>query len=134
VNEILLATHNPGKVHEYTELLADLDIILMSLSDVGITLEVEEKGQSYEENALLKVEAYGKASGMVTLADDSGIEVDVLNGEPGILSARYGGVTGRAQHQHLLGKLIGVPLEERNARFRCVTMLWEPGGQVHKGE
>ncbi|KAA3645720.1 MAG: RdgB/HAM1 family non-canonical purine NTP pyrophosphatase [Chloroflexi bacterium] len=134
MKEILVATHNPGKVFEYSELLADLDVKWLSLDDVGITLDVQENGSSYEENAMLKVRAYVEASKMLTLADDSGIEVDALNGEPGIYSARYGGVKGSTQHKFLLDKLEGVPMEERTARFRCLTLLAEPGGVIHKGE
>ena len=134
VKEILVATHNPGKVFEYSELLADLDIKCLSLNDIGVTLDVEENGISYEENAMLKVKAYVEASQMLTLADDSGIEVDALGGEPGIYSARFGGVKGSAQHKFLLDKMEGVPFKERKARFRCLTLLAEPDGNIHKGE
>ena len=134
MKEILVATHNPGKVFEYSELLADLDIKWLSLDDLGIEFDVEENGTTYEENAMLKIQAYLKASQMLTIADDSGIEVDALGGEPGIYSARYGEVKGSAQHKYLLDKMADVRMEKRTARFRCLTLLAEPGGKIYKGE
>jgi len=86
---LLIATTNPGKVREYKSLLADLDIDLVGLKDVGINEEIEENGSTYIENAELKARAYAEVSGLLTLADDSGLEVDALNGRPGIHSARY---------------------------------------------
>ena len=89
--ELLIATRNPGKVREFQELFRDLPYRLLSLDEVGVTGEVEETGQSFRENAWLKASEYSKLSGLLTLSDDSGLEVDALGGEPGIHSARYGG-------------------------------------------
>ena len=89
--KLLVATHNQGKVREFAEMLADMQIEFLSLDDVGITMDVEETGATFRENALLKANAYAKMSGLLTLADDSGLEVDALHGAPGIYTARYGG-------------------------------------------
>ena len=85
---LLVATNNPGKVKEYQDLLAGLDMELCGLVDLGITDEVEETGQTFEENARLKATAYGQISGLLTLADDSGLEVEALGGAPGVFSVR----------------------------------------------
>ncbi len=98
----------------------------------GIEVEVREEGRSFEENALLKARAYAEASGSAALADDSGLEVDALGGEPGVLSARYAGRHGddRANIALLLHKLSGVPWERRKARFRCVIAIAGPSGYI----
>ena len=88
--KLLIATGNPGKMREYRELLAGVPFQLVSLSDVGITSEVEETGATFHENAALKTNGYAALSGLLTLADDSGLEVDALDGAPGVYSARYG--------------------------------------------
>ena len=89
--KLLIATTNRGKLKEYREMLAGLPFEVMSLEDAGITLDVEETGETFEENAILKAKTYAAMSGMLTLADDSGLEVDALGGEPGVRSARYAG-------------------------------------------
>ena len=88
---LLIATTNRGKLKEYREMLDGLPFEVMSLEDAGITLDVEETGETFEENAILKAKTYAAMSGMLTLADDSGLEVDALGGEPGVRSARYAG-------------------------------------------
>ena len=88
---LLIATGNPGKMHEYADLLIGLPYKLVCLKDVGITHDVNETGETFEENAWLKASEYSSISGLLTLADDSGLEVDSLNGDPGVRSARYGG-------------------------------------------
>ncbi len=88
---LLVATHNPGKVAEYADMLSDLDIKWQSLDDIGLTQEVDESGLTFLENAKLKAAAYAQATGLLTLADDSGLEVDALDGAPGVLTARFGG-------------------------------------------
>ena len=135
--KILVATHNKGKLGEYAGLLAGIvdeeRLEWVSLKDVGITHDVEETGQTFEENARLKAVAYAKESGLLTLADDSGLEVDVLNGEPGIYSARYGGpgLDDEGRYRLLLKKLKGVEEGKRGARFRCVVALVVPGGEIY---
>ncbi len=126
---LLIATGNPGKLREYRGLLKDAPYNLVSLNDAGITSEVEETGDTFAENAWLKAAGYADMSGLLTLADDSGLEVDALDGEPGVLSARYGGDachTDADRVDLLLRNLEGVPWEKRTARFRCVINLVDP--------
>ena len=130
--QLLLATNNPGKVAEFRQLLEGCGWELVTPADIGLDLHVDETGQTYAENATIKAEAYAKASGLVTLADDSGLEVDALGGRPGLLSARYAGLdrTDEGRVQALLQELAGISDEERSARFRCVIAIAEPGGRV----
>jgi XTP/dITP diphosphohydrolase len=129
--KLLIATNNSNKVREYHEILADLPVTVTYLADEGIILDPEETGATFEENAIIKAQAFAQASGLLTLADDSGLEVDVLDGEPGVYSARYGG-TAKDDHggrnRLVLGKLAAknVPWSERTARFRCVIALATP--------
>ncbi len=134
--KLLVATHNPGKVREYRDLLADLPLQVTYLDEEGITLEVAETGQSFAENAQLKAVAYARASGLWTWADDSGLEVDALAGAPGIYSARYAGeaATDADRYRKLLDALAGVPWSRRTARFRCVVALATPEGRVRTCE
>ena len=123
---LLIATGNPGKMREYAGLLRDITLELVSLRDLAITHEVEETGETFEENAWLKASEYAAISGLLTLADDSGLEVDALSGEPGVRSARYGGdscTRDQDRVQLLLKNLEGVPWDERGARFRCVIAI-----------
>ena len=126
---LLLATHNLGKVREYLELLTDIPFVLTSLGSEGITQDIEETGESFEDNARIKAEAYAKLSGMFTFADDSGLEVDALSGRPGVHSARYGGhsLTDEERVLLLLKNLDKVPWDQRTARFRCVIAISGPG-------
>ncbi len=126
MRELLIATHNVGKLREFAAILADLNLRLYSLADLGITSAIAETGQTFAENARLKAEGYLALSGLPTLADDSGLEVAALGGAPGVHSARYGGVTGAAQLQYLLDQLAGVPWHQRLARFVCVIALAHP--------
>lgn len=123
MNELLIATHNPGKLREYAQIFAGLGLTLRTLDDLGITSDIEESGTTFTENARLKAEGYLHLSGLPTLADDSGLEVAALNGAPGVYSARYGGVSGQAQLEYLLKQMEGVPFHERLARFVCVIAL-----------
>ena len=123
---LLIATGNPGKMREYQGLLKDTPFKLVSLRELGITHEVDETGETFEENAWLKASEYAAISGMLTLADDSGLEVDALSGEPGVRSARYGGDSCAGDQDRvalLLKNLEEVPWEERTARFRCVIAV-----------
>ena len=126
---LLVATGNPGKLREYTELLRDAPFDLVSLSALGISHQVEETGATFAENAWLKASEYATVSGMLTLADDSGLEVDALAGEPGVKSARYGGDACHSDADRvalLLRNLDGVPWKKRTARFRCVINIANP--------
>ncbi len=126
MRELLIATHNPGKLREFTDIFADLDLRLYSLADVGIQTVLEETGQTFAENARLKAEGYRSLSGLPTLADDSGLEVAALGGAPGVHSARYGGLSGPAQLQYLLDQMRDIPWHQRLARFVCVIALAHP--------
>jgi XTP/dITP diphosphohydrolase len=129
---LLVATNNKGKLREYAELLRGLPFELTTLSEQGITEEVEESGSSLEQNAVRKATAYVSLSGLTTLADDSGLEVDALGGEPGPLSRRYAGdnASDKERNDFLLAKLRNIPREERKARFRCVIAIATPGGGI----
>jgi len=131
-DRLLLATNNQGKARELKALLRGLPFELVLPGELGITTEVEEAGSSLEENARLKATVLARESRLLALADDSGLEVDVLGGEPGPLSARYAGegASDKDRVEYLLAKLKGVPREKRTARFRCVIAIAEPGGKV----
>jgi XTP/dITP diphosphohydrolase len=129
---LLLATNNKAKVREYRSLLQALPFRLVTLAERGITLEVDEVGESLEENARLKAVLLSGESRLVALADDSGLEVDALGGEPGRLSARYAGegASDRDRVNYLLSRLEGVPWERRSASFRCVIAVATPDGRL----
>jgi XTP/dITP diphosphohydrolase len=132
VYKLLLATNNQAKVREYRSLLRDLPLELVSPLELGITTTVSEEGESLEENARLKATALAWESQLLALADDSGLEVDALGGEPGRLSARYAGegASDRDRIDYLLARLRGVPWERRTARFRCVIAMATAEGEV----
>jgi XTP/dITP diphosphohydrolase len=134
--KLLVATNNAGKLREYVELLNGLPFELSTLAGEGILDEIEETGLTLEENAVRKASAYAALSGLITLADDSGLEVDALGGEPGPLSRRYAGdnATDRERNDFLLSKLKDVPWEKRGARFRCVIAIATPGGRMETCE
>ena len=131
-DKLLLATNNRGKARELKELLRELPFELFLPGELGITAEVEETGRSLEENARLKATVLARESRLLALADDSGLEVDFLGGEPGLLSARYAGegASDKDRVEYLLAKLKGVPREKRTARFRCVIAMATPEGKV----
>ncbi len=126
--KLLIATNNPHKIREYKEIFAGLPLSLTYPADEGLTLDPEETGATFEENAIIKARAFAQAGGLLTLADDSGLEIDALGGEPGIYSARYG-QTAKDDHvgryRLVLNKLAAknIPWAKRTARFRCVIAL-----------
>jgi len=130
--KLLLATNNKGKMREYKHMLKDLPFELVSPAEVGINTEVDEVGGSLEENAILKAATLARESRLLTLADDSGLEVDALGGEPGGLSARYAGegASDEDRVNYLLSRLKDVPEGKRSARFRCVIAIATPDGEV----
>ena len=130
--KLLLATYNKGKIREFRSLLSGIPYEILSLSDCGITQEVEENGETYEQNAILKATSMASISCLLSLADDSGLEVDALGGEPGIRSARYAGAnkTDADRIAFLLEKLKGSPDIHRTAQFRCVIAIAVPNGKV----
>ena len=127
-NRLLLATNNAHKHRELRRLLGHLPLALVTPDEVGLSLEVAEDGATYEANALAKARAFADASGLLALADDSGIEVDALGGRPGLHSARYGGpgLTDEDRVARLLRELADVPDGERTARYRAVLALAAP--------
>jgi XTP/dITP diphosphohydrolase len=129
---LLLATNNKGKVREYKSLLRGIPYEIVTPAERGITTEVSESGQTFEENARLKATTFAKESGLLTLADDSGLEVDALEGEPGVHSARYAGegASDTDRINYLLARLKDVPGEKRTARFRCIIAIATPKGKV----
>ncbi len=133
-NRIIFATGNKGKVKEIQAILADLGMEVITMKEAGIELDIEENGQTYEENALIKtraVAAHPNAEGCIVMADDSGLEIDYLNKEPGIYSARYMGedTSYRIKNGNLIERLEGVADEERTARFVCAIAAILPDGQ-----
>lgn len=126
--KLLLATRNQGKIRELIEMVDDLQVEWLSLDDVRSSLTVAENGETFEENAILKAKGYAAESGLLTLADDSGLEVDALGGRPGVHSARFGGpdLTPEQRYLLLLDELKEVPPVKRGARFHCVMALATP--------
>ncbi len=125
--DVLLGTSNAGKLREVSQILVDLPVRLVSLRDVGLeSLEVDEPYETFEENALHKANAYAKASSMITVADDSGLQVDALGGRPGVYSARYAPGSDRDRYLKLLGELEGIPDAARSARFVCIAAAVNP--------
>ena len=132
---LLLASNNGGKLREVRALLADLRVV--SPADLGIELDVEETGQTFAANAELKARAYAAASGYIALADDSGLEVDALDGTPGVRSARYGApdLDDEGRYLHLLSELQSYPEpSQRIARFRCAISAISPDGRQCRAE
>jgi XTP/dITP diphosphohydrolase len=127
---LLLASANQGKLRELRTILGGLGVELVGLAEAGLGQppEVEETGDTFLENALLKARAYAAWSGLAAVADDSGLEVDALGGAPGVRSARYAGpgASDQANLDKLLAALEGVPPERRTARFRCAAVLVDP--------
>ena len=130
---LLIATRNLGKVREFADLFAGLRV--RSLDDFPDTAEVDETGSTFLQNACLKASSYARQTGLHALADDSGLEVDALNGAPGVYSARFAanadaGEGDSANNAHLLAQLQTVPDDQRTARFRCVLALADPDGRI----
>jgi XTP/dITP diphosphohydrolase len=130
--KLVLATNNTGKVKEYRSLLDGIPFDLITPKELGITMTVEETGDTYRENARLKACALAAQCGLTALADDSGIEVEALHGAPGVISARYAGenASDKERVSFLLSQLKDVPQEKRTARFYCVIAVAQPDGKV----
>jgi len=126
MKKILFATTNKGKIKEVSSILKKLDITPVSISDITSTLsDVPETGTTFKQNAIIKAKAYGKISGLITLADDTGLEVDILGGKPGIFSARYAS-TDKQRISRLLKELKDVPQNKRTAKFISVIAIFDP--------
>ena len=124
ISKIVLASGNKGKLREFNQVLGDLGVEVLPQSEFSVS-DADETGLSFIENAILKARHAAAATGLPALADDSGLEVDALNGAPGIYSARFSGpeATDRKNNEHLLEKLSGLPTDQRSARFRCVLVF-----------
>ena len=129
--KIVFATGNTGKMREIREILADLDLEVVSMKEIGFNMPIAENGTTFEENALIKARAVAGQCGEIVLADDSGLEVDYLNGDPGIYSARYMGeeTPYSIKNAAIIERLAGVPDEKRTARFVCAIAAVFPDGQ-----
>lgn len=130
--KLLIATTNAGKQRELRSLLKECPFHLVVPSDLGITIEVPETGSSYDENAAIKAQAFLEASGIAVISDDTGLEVDALNGAPGLHSARYSSLPGAKDSDRrakLLGALAGLP-QPWTARFRCTVAVAAPGQEI----
>ena len=127
---LLVATHNQGKIREYQQLLADLHLQVTSLAQQNISHDVDETGTTFAENAILKAKEYAQLSGLLTWADDSGLEIDALQGRPGVYSARYGGkgLSEKDRYELVLRELQETAAPPWSARFRCVVALAMPNG------
>lgn len=126
MKKLLIATHSKGKFPEIKKILEGLPFEIVNLDDVGIDFEIEETGKTFRENAILKARAYGKITGLLTLAEDSGLEVDALGGMPGVCSARYCDGTDEDRDRLLLKNLKSVPAKKRTARFKAVVAVFDP--------
>ncbi|MCS7220192.1 MAG: XTP/dITP diphosphatase [Anaerolineae bacterium] len=133
---LLIATRNQGKLREYRQLLANMPVEITDLDELGITEEVAETGSTFVENAVQKALTYARLSGLWTWADDSGLEVDALGGEPGVHSARFAGLeaTDADRYGLLLQRMAHVPPGQRTARFYCVIAIATPEGHVEVAE
>ncbi|MDO4519239.1 MAG: XTP/dITP diphosphatase [Eubacteriales bacterium] len=132
MNRIIFATGNQGKLREIREILSDMNIEVVSMKEAGIDVEIIEDGKSFRENAIIKAKTICEASKEIALADDSGLEIDYLNKEPGIYSARYMGenTSYHIKNNNLIERLAGVPDEKRTARFVCEIAAAFPDGTV----
>lgn len=132
MKKIIFATGNQGKMKEVREILKDLDAEVLSMKEAGVRAEIVEDGTTFEENAVIKAKAVCRLTGEIALADDSGLEVDYLNKEPGVYSARYMGedTSYHIKNKSIIDRLQGVPDEKRTARFVCVIAAAFPDGTV----
>ncbi|CEG23170.1 Non-canonical purine NTP pyrophosphatase [Planococcus massiliensis] len=132
MKQVIIATQNKGKAKDFEALFGPLGYEVLTLRDVAKDMDVEETGVTFEENAILKAEAVAEALQTTVIADDSGLEIDALNGEPGVYSARYAGEakSDEANIEKVLRKLEGVPEEQRTARFRCVLAIASPNKET----
>ena len=133
---MIVATRNEGKIREIREALTGLGLRIHALSDFSDVPEIEEDGKSFTENALKKARFYSKRFGKLTIADDSGLEVDGLDGMPGIYSARYAGEGASSQdnNRKLLRAMEGIPISKRGARFKCILAVVSPDGREAMAE
>lgn len=132
MKEVLIATNNRGKAKDFETLFQPFGVQVLTLNDIEEAIDVEETGVTFEENAILKAETVARLLNKIVIADDSGLEIDALNGAPGVYSARYAGTekSDEANIDKVLAELGTVPTEGRTARFRCVLAVAGPGLQT----
>ena len=132
MNKIIFATSNEGKMREVRAILEDTGMEILSMKEAGISVNIVEDGKTFEENAIIKAKSISRETDAIVLADDSGLEIDYLNKEPGIYSARYMGedTSYDVKNRNLIERLNGVPDEERTARFVCAIAAALPDGRV----
>lgn len=126
MRQLLLATRNSGKIREIKELLAGIPLELKTVDEIGIVVDVEEEGKTFVENAISKAKVIGRRNNLLTLAEDSGLEVDALGGRPGVFSARFAEGSDLDRVNKLLKELRGIPKEKRTARFKAAVAIYEP--------
>ena len=131
MKNIIFATGNKDKMREIREIMSDCDVQIQSMKEAGIQVDIVEDGKTFEENALIKARAIAAHTDAIVLADDSGLEIDALNKEPGVYSARYMGedTSYDIKNQNLIDRLDGVPKEKRTARFVCAIAAALPDGK-----
>ena len=133
MRRLLLSTNNPGKVREFQEVLAGLPLDIVTPASLGLQMEVPETGFTFAENAAIKARAYHEATGLLSLSDDSGLEVDALDGAPGVYSARYAGLPdGAEKNRYVLRRLAEVPWEDRGGRYVCEIAVVDESGRLHR--
>lgn len=132
MEKIIFATSNEGKMKEIRMILADLPVEVLSMKEAGINVDIVEDGKTFEENAIIKAKAISEISNTIVLADDSGLEVDYMNKEPGVYSARFMGedTPYSVKNQAIIDRLVNAVGEERSARFVCVIAAAFPDGRV----
>lgn len=131
MKKIILASNNQGKIKEVKQICSDMNVEIISIKEAGIDIDIEENGTTFEENALIKAKAIMQLTGEITIADDSGLEIDYLGGEPGVYSARYMGhdTSYDIKNQAIIDRLEGVEEKNRTARFVCVMAAAFPDGR-----
>lgn len=137
MKQLVIATRNKGKIREIKKILSDIPIKILSLDDVDSQKSLEETGKTYEENARMKAETVGEKTGLLTLGEDSGLEIDALGGKPGLYSARHCKGTDTDKLNKLLQDLKGVPKEKRTAKYVAVVAVYNPQNKktyLFKGE
>ena len=136
MTEIIFATGNVGKAREVAMMFADMDVKVQTLKEAGIDVEVIEDGKTFMENAIIKAKTIAQYTDKIVLADDSGLVIDYLNGEPGIYSARYMGedTSYDIKNNNLLERMEGVPEKDRSARFVCAMAAVMPDGEIVETE
>lgn len=133
LKQILVATHNLGKIKEISSILSNLPVQILSLDDIGETSDIEENGKTFEENAIKKAKYFAEKTGYWTVADDSGLMIDALGGEPGVKTRRWPGYVATDEEiiPHCLEQMKDIPWEKRTAQFVCVAVLALPNGKTY---